>query len=184
MTLTFDLQGVGALMLAAAAAVSDLRTRKIPNGLTGAGALSGLVVAALASLGWLQLPSAVLLPEAARTGGVTLLLAFLCFAAGLLGGGDAKLFAAMAVWLGCPGVVELLLYSTAAGLVMAVWLAAAAGKLRALLGAVVVVPAMAFVPALRQRVDARLLGLELPLGIAVFAGAIVRFLGPRLTALA
>ncbi|GGE09608.1 peptidase [Aureimonas endophytica] len=76
------------------AALTDLCSMTIPNRLQLALA-GGFVLAAL-SLG---LPLPVLGLHLA-TGALMLLLTFGCFAAGWMGGGDAKLIAATALWLG------------------------------------------------------------------------------------
>lgn len=83
--------GVGALT--GAAAISDLRTRRIPNQLTLPAFLLGLVYQG-AFFGWLGLADA----------GLAFVLGFgVLFVLWLIGGGgggDAKLMGALSVWLG------------------------------------------------------------------------------------
>jgi prepilin peptidase CpaA len=107
----------------AVAAAWDVARRRVPN----------LVVAPLAALGlaaqWSSSgPQAALLGLAAGAG--TLLLLLAPWALGALGGGDAKLAAATAVWLGPSRLSSFLLYAAVAGapVALAAW---AAHRLRA-----------------------------------------------------
>lgn len=76
------------------AAVSDLMTMTIPNRLVLAFVVAFAIAAGLSGMGW----SALL----AHVGAAALVLAigFALFAPGWIGGGDAKLAAAIALWLG------------------------------------------------------------------------------------
>jgi prepilin peptidase CpaA len=91
-----------ALTLAAiliAACVTDLRTRRIPNGLVLTGLLAGMSFALMdgGAGGLLR----------ATEGAATGLLIWLPFwLLHMMGGGDVKLFAAGAAWLGPSGAVE------------------------------------------------------------------------------
>jgi prepilin peptidase CpaA len=76
------------------AAVSDLLTLTIPNRLILA--LVGLFMA----LWWATGMSWVDFALHWAAGGLVLVVAFFCFAMGWVGGGDAKLAAAIALWLG------------------------------------------------------------------------------------
>lgn len=91
------------------AAVTDLLTMKIPNTLVlyllGAFALVALLV---------QLPLDQLAMHA-MSGGLVLVIGFTLFALGWIGGGDAKLAAATALWLGFDNSV-LMQYLIYAGL--------------------------------------------------------------------
>ena len=95
--------------LMAYAAASDIFTMTIPNRLSLA-----LVVAfvALALAGGLSLP-AILAHLGA--GALVLAVTFGMFAAGWIGGGDAKLAAATALWLGFETLLDYLVLSTIAG---------------------------------------------------------------------
>ena len=76
------------------AGVRDLTTMTIPNWLTLALALSFFVVAPLAEMPLSEIG------QHAAVAVVTLLLGMVFFAKGWIGGGDAKLMAAVALWLG------------------------------------------------------------------------------------
>lgn len=81
----------GALLLAV---VTDLASMTIPNRLVGAVALSFFVYALSADWPW------ALVGWHLATGCAILCLTFAAFACGWMGGGDAKLIAASALWFG------------------------------------------------------------------------------------
>jgi len=84
------------------AAASDLLTMTIPNRVS----LILLVgFAVLAPLSGMDLHTMTL---HAAAGGAVLAIAFACFAFGWIGGGDAKLAAMIALWLGLGGTLEFL----------------------------------------------------------------------------
>lgn len=90
-------------------AVKDLTSFTIPNWLTGGLAVCFAPAALLVGLdvGQIGLHVAV---------GLAFLLAGMAmFALGWIGGGDAKLFAAAALWLGWPAGIAFLFYTTIAG---------------------------------------------------------------------
>jgi prepilin peptidase CpaA len=103
------LLGVLALLLVVAAAI-DVRTFTISNRLN-------LAVALLAPLYWwaagLSLWPGVPI-QLAVAAGVFVLLA-LAFYAGMMGGGDVKLAAALALWLPPAGTVRFLVFMSLAG---------------------------------------------------------------------
>jgi prepilin peptidase CpaA len=76
------------------AGAMDLLTMTIPNRISIALVAAFLIMAPVAGLGW----SGILVHLAA--GGLVLLAGIAMFAAGWMGGGDAKLLAAAALWLG------------------------------------------------------------------------------------
>jgi prepilin peptidase CpaA len=87
------------------------------------------------------------------------------FAAGWIGGGDGKLFAVCALWLGWPAVLPFMLYTGLAGgaLTIAIlglrsgWLA----------------PAVAGGPAWLRKLGTT--GGDLPYGVAIAVGALAAF---------
>ncbi|MEQ8604729.1 MAG: prepilin peptidase [Marivibrio sp.] len=86
-----------------AAAVSDLRRFLIPNAIALAVGALGLVF---------QLQTGGPIGAAALVAGVLLLVGFVAYAVRLIGAGDVKLFAALALWAG-PGEIAPLLLQTA-----------------------------------------------------------------------
>jgi prepilin peptidase CpaA len=112
-------------LMLAAACVSDLRSRRIPNRIVVALALGGLVHAFATTT-----PLAAL--EHALGGGALGLALWLPFwLARMLGAGDVKLAAASGVWLGVAGTLEASLLGAAGGGVLAVWALTRHGGLRA-----------------------------------------------------
>ncbi len=104
---------IGLLLCAAA---SDVATRRIPNRLTAALALVGVarLAAGLAAGGGWADPALDL-----AAAGAVLALGAAGFAAGAIGGGDVKLAAAAALWLGAGAVGTFLAFSALAGGVLA-----------------------------------------------------------------
>jgi len=111
-----DVNSVSALVVAALASATDVRSRRIPNVLTFGAALVAVAFAAatggarglvMALAGWV----------------VGLLLYMPLFALGGMGAGDIKLLAALGAWLGPWMAVWVALYAAVAGGVMAVVLA-------------------------------------------------------------
>jgi prepilin peptidase CpaA len=98
------------------AGVMDLLTMTIPNRIS-IGLIAAFLVAALvAPLGWTEIASHI------GAGLLMLGVGIALFAGGFLGGGDAKLLAAAALWFGFEGLVEYLLLVSVTGgaLVMAI----------------------------------------------------------------
>ena len=93
----------------ALAASSDLFTMTISNRLTLALAASFFVMAPLVGLGLEQILWHV------AAGALVLVVTFAFFAQGWIGGGDAKLAAATALWLGFGEVFPYLLYASLFG---------------------------------------------------------------------
>ena len=106
-----------AVAIFAVAAVTDTRTRRIPNLLPAGLALLGLgrVAAALAAGGGFAAAAA----DLGAAGGVFVAGA-VAFRCRLLGGGDAKLLAAGALWLGAAALGPFLLATVLAGGALAV----------------------------------------------------------------
>jgi len=110
------------------AAVIDLRTRRIPNALTGALLVIGVAIAAT-KLGPVNLGGALL--------GCALGLAFMLpgHLFGATGAGDVKLFAAAGALLGPATTVQAFLYTAIAGGVLALVIAIRRRRLQRTLGA-------------------------------------------------
>jgi prepilin peptidase CpaA len=111
------LLSLSAAALFAAAAVTDLTSRRVPNRLTLALALVGLVRIGVAAWeGGGALGSAFDLAAALAVFAV----AALGFQLGLLGGGDVKLLAAGALWLGAAALGSYLVATVLAGGLLAI----------------------------------------------------------------
>ena len=95
--------------LIAYAAASDLLTMTIPNKVSLALVLSFAVVAIAGYLPW----DALLMHMAA--GALVLAIGFALFSFGWIGGGDAKLAAAVGLWLGFPMLLEYFFISSLFG---------------------------------------------------------------------
>lgn len=117
------------LLLTLWIAVSDVKTRRIPNYLTLGGALAGLVFQAL-SYGWWGLQDGLL----GLILGFSLLI--IPYILGGMGAGDVKALAALGAWLGPAKTFQLFLYMALAGGVLALavllWKGLLWGKLRQL----------------------------------------------------
>ena len=98
-------------------------------------------------------------------GFVALIAGMGMFAAGWIGGGDAKLFAASALWLGLPGVAPFLLVTALAGGALAVILLNARSA--------ALKPYFASAPAWFARLVTP--GAGVPYGVAIAVGALVAY---------
>lgn len=104
------------LVIAIAATLTDLRHRRIPNALTLAGALAGLIYWTSVSGGagaWTSLQGWAL--------GLALWLPF--YALRGMGAGDVKLLACVGAWLGPLAVLQVGIYASVAGGVLALLVA-------------------------------------------------------------
>jgi prepilin peptidase CpaA len=91
------------------AAASDLFTMTISNRVSLALAACFLALAALGGMA----PAEILTHVGA--GALVLVVAFFCFAMGWVGGGDAKIASAAALWFGFGHLLEYLLYASVFG---------------------------------------------------------------------
>lgn len=91
------------------AAASDLLTMTISNRLTLGLAAAFLAVAPLSGM------DLTTFGFHAAAGGVVLAIAFICFAFGWIGGGDAKLAAVIALWLGPHNALPFILTASVFG---------------------------------------------------------------------
>jgi prepilin peptidase CpaA len=95
--------------LMAFAAASDLFTMTISNRVSLALAAAFLVLAPLSGMGFYDIASHI------GAGACVLVVAFACFALGWIGGGDAKVAAAAALWFGFGHLLNYLLYASLFG---------------------------------------------------------------------
>lgn len=102
-------------LLVAAAALQDVKNFTIPNvySLSVIVLYPAFVVSSGTAVDWVA---------AAGIASACLLVGFLLFALKLCGGGDAKLFAAVALWAGPASILEFTLITAVAGGVIAVGL--------------------------------------------------------------
>ena len=112
-----------AITLAVLSTVTDLRTRRIPNRLTGPAMALGVVLHFTAGGATDALKSVAALM---LCGSVFLLFHL----AGGMGAGDVKLIAAQGALLGLAGVVSLLVFTALAGGLLALLVAAQQGQMR------------------------------------------------------
>jgi prepilin peptidase CpaA len=96
------------------AAVSDFRFYRIPNWLSGAVAMLFIAAAFILAMPLPQIGWHIL------AGITVLIVGFGLFAVNLIGGGDAKLLAAAALWAGWSELPALIVYTALAGGVMAI----------------------------------------------------------------
>jgi len=102
------------IVLLAWAAAIDLRTRRIPNWLTGALMASGLIQS---GMGYWSLS----LTQSWAGLGVGFGINFILFAINARGAGDVKLFAGVGAWVGPARVLEIFAASALVGLVIVLW---------------------------------------------------------------
>jgi prepilin peptidase CpaA len=95
--------------LMAFAASSDLLTMTISN------RISLILVGGFLALALVSGLSAIEVLSHIGAAGIVLIAAFACFARGWIGGGDAKLAAATALWLGFDHLVAYLVYASLLG---------------------------------------------------------------------
>ena len=95
--------------LMAFAAASDLLTMTISNRVSLALAAGFLVLAILGGMGLYDILAHI------GAGAAVLVVAFACFAMGWIGGGDAKVAAAAALWFGFGHLLNYLLYASLFG---------------------------------------------------------------------
>jgi prepilin peptidase CpaA len=101
------------VVVAGAALCTDLRSRRIPNGLTVTAAVSALCYRALCC-GFVEG-----VPFAVKGCMVGLGLFIIPFILGGMGGGDVKLFGAVGAWMGAEAVVCIGLFAAVTGGAMA-----------------------------------------------------------------
>ncbi len=154
------------LVCASIGAWSDVRTRRIPNWLTGPSILAGLVLH-LAFGGWRALGTSAL-------AGVLAGAVFLVFhLAGGMGAGDVKLMTAVSVLAGLNYFVEILIATALMGGLFALALALSRRRLKHTLANIGVLVVHHGSSGLRPHSDLNVSNAEtlrLPYGIAIAAG--------------
>jgi prepilin peptidase CpaA len=168
-------QWVVVIAAASAAAVSDLRTGRIPNLLTLPLLFAGLIRAV-----WLGRLSG--LGEATAACFVLALPYVLLFLLAGGGAGDAKLMGAIGAWLGLTQGITVLCCVTAAGLILAMGKAVAKKRVKSVVTNIYTsVYSFLALLACKRRMQSTAgqfegqqpHGLTIPYGIAIFAGVCV-----------
>lgn len=152
--------------LVVVAALKDVTSYTIPNWISAA-----LVAAYLPAAFAAGVPLEVI-GQSAAVGAGALVAGMAMFALGWIGGGDAKLFAACALWLGLPSMLAFLAGTALAGGALALFLL----QLRA----PIYKPLLARGPAWFGRLAAS--GADAPYGVAIAVGALFVFPGSPLAA--
>ncbi|HEY0757646.1 MAG TPA: prepilin peptidase [Acidisarcina sp.] len=159
------------LTCALTGAFFDVKSRRVPNRLTGPALLLGLLLHLFCG-GWRGLGSAA---AAGLIAGAVFLVFYL---AGGMGAGDVKLMAAVAALAGLPHVTPLLLLTAIAGGVLAVGLALLHGRLQATVLNVGALLVHHGTRGLRPHPDLNLLNsatLRLPYAVAIASGSALCF---------
>lgn len=144
--------------LAIAAALSDATSYTISNRLTAATALAFIPAALLSGLPLPVVGLSVLVGFGALVAGIAM------FAAGWIGGGDAKLFAACALWMGTAAIAPFL-----------TWTAVSGGALALLLLQLRRQPTLAALPGPAWAMRLIRPGENVPYGVAIAVGALAGF---------
>ena len=157
---------IAALACASIGGVTDFRSRRIPNWLTGPSMLLGLALHLVLG-GWRD----------AATAGLAGLLAgglfFLFFLAGGMGGGDVKLIAAVCCFAGLSQTLTILIATALLGGVFAIVLALASRQMRQTISNVGFLVAHHGREGLNPHPDLNVTNaarLRLPYGIVIAAG--------------
>jgi prepilin peptidase CpaA len=155
-----------ALAIAVIGAVTDYRSRRIPNWLTGPSILLGIILHLVVG-GWRDMASAAL--AGLLCGGLFLIF----FLAGGMGGGDVKLIAAVGCLAGLSQIAVILIATSLIGGLFAIILAVGSGQLWAMIANVGDLIAHHSQHGIHPHPDLNVkneAGLRLPYGIAIAAG--------------
>jgi prepilin peptidase CpaA len=166
--LTYPAVAIGCALVGS---VFDVKSRRIPNFITGPAFLLGIAMHGLLG-GWREMLCSLL-------AGVICGLVFLVFyVAGGMGAGDVKLMAAVGCIAGLPHVAYLLVLTALSGGVMAICLALARGRLQQTVMNVGVLASHHTQQGLQPHPDLNVTnpqGLRLPYALAIAGGSILTF---------
>ncbi len=160
-----------AMLCAFIGAGFDLRSRRIPNFVTGPAILLGLLLHGALD-GWQGLLSAL------GSGLICGIIFVLFYLAGGMGAGDVKLIAAVGCLAGLSHAAYLLVLTSLAGGVMALALAFARGRLKETLSNVLALTSHHSQAGLTPHPEINVLNtktLRLPYGVAIAAGSSLTF---------
>jgi len=148
--------------------VWDIAKRRIPNLVTGIAALGGVVVQLIDRGGWSAL-------SGLGAALVTVALLYRPWAVGGIGGGDVKLAAAVAIWVGLESMIRYALAVAAAGGVVALVMYFSSRK--AIRQDVKTNLTLAVLQQTLPTVEVRAAGrASVPYGLAIAAGAVFALL--------
>lgn len=140
------------------AAISDILTMTIANRVSLVLIGTFIVIAPFIGLTWSEFGMHL------AAFGLVLAVTFCLFAAGMLGGGDAKLMASTALWMGMGApLVSYIIISTVAGGILTIALMVVRGSPLAVVAGEV--------PALRRVLDEK----DIPYGVALAIGGLMAF---------
>jgi len=140
------------------AALSDVFTMTIGNRISAVLIGSFLLVAPFIGLSWAEFGMHF------AAFGLVLAVTFALFATGTMGGGDAKLLASTALWMGFgPALLDYLLLATVAGGVFTLFLVFFRKSMLAIYAGEV--------PILRRMIDEK----DIPYGVALAIGGLLAF---------
>jgi prepilin peptidase CpaA len=139
------------IAMVAAAAWTDLRTRRIPNWIPVSGALIGFIFGGLSSLAGAALGFAIF---------------FILYIAGGMGAGDVKLFSAVGALVGAQALIVIFIFTGLIGGIAALAVSGARGRLRETLG-----KASALAVGIRTVATAD--SIRLPYGTIIAAGTLI-----------
>lgn len=160
-----------ATVVALIGACTDIKSRRIPNYLTGPAILAGLLLHASLD-GWRGLLTSL---AAGLICGIIFLVFYL---AGGMGAGDVKLITAVGCIAGLSSIAYLLILTSIAGGVMGIVFALMRGKLKQTLGNVAALASHHKEEGLKPHPDINILNasnLRLPYGVAIAAGSTITF---------
>jgi prepilin peptidase CpaA len=160
-----------ALISATIGAVSDIRTRRIPNWITGPSILVGLLLHQLLE-GWHSMGTAAL------AGLIAGAIFFVFHIAGGMGGGDVKLITAVTCIAGLNRVTEILIITALMGGLFAVTAALYHRRLKSTLSNMAVLAAHHGSKGLQPHSELNVENsnnIRLPYGMAIAAGTAISF---------
>ena len=160
-----------ATAVALAGAATDIKSRRIPNWITGPSILIGLALHATLD-GWHGMFTSLV---AGLICGVLFLLFYI---AGGMGAGDVKLITAVGCIAGLSNIAYLLILTSLAGGAMGIVFALMRGRLREVVGNVRTIASHHTAAGLTPHPEINVLNatkLRLPYGVAIAAGSTITF---------
>ncbi len=164
--------GAAIAALVVVAAIIDVRTDRVPNWLTYPAVLLGLAGHALLG-GWSGLDGQPGLPWALAGLGAGFGPMLVCWMAGGIGGGDAKLMGAIGALGGWRFVIAAMMYGFIIAAIMAVFVTVRKGVFRRTLRRIATAVALTFTPGVRPADPTSKDSPRIPFAVALCVGAVV-----------